>query len=79
MRRRVTDLEPGESGRLGAPRDGAPVSRRLLDLGFVPGTSLKILRRAPLGDPIEIEIRGYRLCLRRSQLRDLEVDSEERG
>ena len=78
-RRRVTDLAPGETGRLGAPREGAEVSRRLLDLGFVPGTTVKVLRRAPLGDPVEIEIRGYRLCLRRSQLGDLEVEPEGTG
>jgi len=39
---------------------------RLADLGLVPGTSLEILRRAPLGGPIEIELRGYRLVLRRA-------------
>jgi len=53
------------------------VSQRLLDLGFVPGTRLKIVRRAPLGDPIEIEIRGSRMCFRRSQLRGFRVVLEE--
>jgi ferrous iron transport protein A len=76
VRRLLTDLEPGEAGRLSGARAGAEVSQRLLDLGFVPGTTLRVLRRAPLGDPVEIEIRGYRVCLRRSQLRDLEVESE---
>lgn len=52
-------------------------SRRLLDLGFVPGTRLKIVRRAPFGDPIEIEIRGGRLCLRHTQVRGLRVVPEE--
>ena len=40
------------------------VAERLADLGFVPGTPVCVVRRAPLGDPIEVEIRGYRLCLR---------------
>ena len=40
------------------------VSGRLADLGFVPGTPVAVVRRAPLGDPIEVEIRGYHLCLR---------------
>jgi Fe2+ transport system protein FeoA len=74
MRRPLTELAPGETGRLCEPSAGAAVSRRLLDLGFVPGTTLKVLRRAPLGDPIEIEIRGYRICLRREQLRDFAVE-----
>jgi Fe2+ transport system protein FeoA len=76
MRRPLTELGPGEGGRLCDPRGGAEVSRRLLDLGFVPGTTVKILRRAPLGDPIEIEIRGYRICLRRAQLTALEVEPD---
>jgi ferrous iron transport protein A len=76
MSRRLTDLAAGEAGRLCAPRDGVAIPKRLLDLGFVPGTSLRILRRAPLGDPIEIELRGYRVCLRHSQLVVLEVESE---
>jgi Fe2+ transport system protein FeoA len=35
----------------------------------VPGTEVQLVRRAPLGDPIEIELRGYRVCLRREQWR----------
>ncbi len=80
-----------ESNKLGIPLQRLPVGRwarlvdnvprkispRFLDLGFVPGTRLKIVRRAPLGDPIEIEIRGTRLCFRRSQLRGLRVVLED--
>jgi ferrous iron transport protein A len=76
MTRPLTDLAAGEGGRLCAPRDGVAIPTRLLDLGFVPSTVLRILRRAPLGDPIEIELRGYRVCLRYSQLVGLEVESE---
>lgn len=47
--------------------DGSPVSRRLLDLGFLPGTTVRALRRAPLGDPTVYEVRGAQLCLRRSE------------
>ncbi len=46
--------------------DHAPVGRRLVDLGLLPETRLKVVRRAPLGDPTEFALRGYRLCLRRS-------------
>lgn len=76
MPRPLTDLAAGESGWLCVPRNGAAIPKRLLDLGFVPGTALRILRRAPLGDPIEIELRGYRVCLRHSQLLSLEVEPE---
>jgi Fe2+ transport system protein FeoA len=37
---------------------------RLADLGLVPGTVVTLVRRAPLGDPLEVELRGFRLCVR---------------
>jgi Fe2+ transport system protein FeoA len=46
---------------------GSPASRRLLDLGVLPGTAIRVVRRAPLGDPVVYELRGYRLCLRRTE------------
>lgn len=49
---------------------------RMLDLGFVPGTPLRVVRRAPFGDPIEVEIRGYRICLRHGDVRDVCVIPE---
>jgi ferrous iron transport protein A len=50
------------------------IGRRLLDLGFVPGTEVRVVRRAPLGDPVEYELRGYRLCLRRSEALQIRVE-----
>lgn len=67
-------LPPGAPAVLCAPEPGREIPRRLQDLGFVPGTPLVIRRRAPLGDPVEIEIRGYRLCLRLDQLDALRVE-----
>ena len=63
----LADLEPGASARIAAVDGGSKLGRRLLDLGFVPGTEVRVVRRAPLGDPVEYELRGYRLCLRRSE------------
>jgi len=68
-------LPVGQWARLSAV-ESPPASRRLLDLGFVPGTRVRVIRRAPLGDPVEIEIRGTRLCLRAAQLRGLHVVPE---
>jgi ferrous iron transport protein A len=64
----LSDLAPGASAvvvRVEATRIG----RRLLDLGFVPDTAIRVVRRAPLGDPTTYELRGTRLCLRRSEAR----------
>ena len=73
----LAELRPGQRGRLAAPRAGEETPRRLQDLGFVPETTLEVVRRAPLGDPVEIEIRGYRLCLRLAQLSGMRVHVEE--
>lgn len=50
-----------------------PFRRRLMELGLVPGTALKVINVAPLGDPLEIEVRGCRLSIRRDESRLLEV------
>jgi ferrous iron transport protein A len=72
---RLADLPPGSVARVAAVDVRSPIGRRLLDLGFVPGTEVRVVRRAPLGDPVEYELRGYRVCLRRSEARQIEVGS----
>ena len=66
-------LAVGRAARIAEPPAGSEIPRRLADLGFVPGTELCIVRRAPFGDPLELEIRGYRLCLRAEQVASLRV------
>ncbi|MFW5925061.1 MAG: FeoA family protein [Myxococcota bacterium] len=48
--------------RVGCPR---PVARRLMEMGLLPGTPVQVVRVAPLGDPIELRVRGYALSLQR--------------
>ncbi len=63
---RLSDLEEGVKARIIAIKGGPPTYRqRLLDLGLTPGTIIKVNREAPLGDPIELELKGYFLALRR--------------
>ena len=52
------------------------VHRRLLDMGLVKGASVKIERVAPLGDPIEIRIKGYCLSLRKDEAKNIMVDAK---
>lgn len=70
-------LRPGATGTIApaAPEDG--VNPRLRELGLVPGTRVSVLRCAPGGGPIQLEIRGYRLCLRRGDLAGLWVSPVE--
>jgi ferrous iron transport protein A len=55
----------------------ANVRRRLLEMGLTRGTRIQIIRFAPLGDPIEIALRGYRLSLRREEAASIIVDKLE--
>ena len=70
---KLARLPVGTAAVVEAVTDGSPVSARLLDLGFVPGTPVRALRRAPLGDPTLYELRGAQLCLRRSEAERIEV------
>lgn len=66
-------LAVGLGARIAPAERAGAIPSRLEDLGFVPGTRLRVLRRAPFGDPIEVEIRGYRICLRAEQVAGLRV------
>ena len=73
MKMTLDMLKRGEPARvLNVGGEGA-LRFRLLDLGFVPGTEVKIIRRAPFGDPIEVMLRGYRLTLRQKDAATVEV------
>jgi Fe2+ transport system protein FeoA len=63
----LASLLPGTCGLVESVDASTPLGRRLADLGFLPRTEVRVLRRAPLGDPIEYELRGYRLCMRRAE------------
>lgn len=72
--RKLSDLRPGESGIVRQVNTTSPVAQRLLDLGLLPKTKVRALRRAPLGDPTIFEFRGYRLCLRQDEAEQIEID-----
>jgi len=69
-------LAPGHSACVVAVDGSCPESERLLDLGFVPGTRVDVLKRAPLGDPVVYGLRGYRICLRASEANLIRVRPE---
>ena len=63
----LASLEPGSAASVIGVDDSCLEGERLLDLGFIPGTPVEILKRAPLGDPVVYGLRGYRICLRASE------------
>ena len=71
----LCDLLPGEEGRISDFDTSTPtfIKNRMLSLGFVPGTLVRIVRKAPLGDPVEYELRGSRISLRKSEAELLNI------
>ncbi len=71
--RALDALAAGECGVI-SDIDGDPsIARRLMELGLVPGTDIEMIRRAPLGDPLEVRVRGVHLSLRRTEARHIHV------
>jgi Fe2+ transport system protein FeoA len=77
MTRVATELSVGQSGRVKRVAGTDDISRRLLEMGVTPGVELRLLGAAPLGDPLEFELRGYHLSLRRSEAQHIELTSSE--
>ena len=72
------DLRIGEQGRVVGYTRGSPSYRnRLLAMGLTPGTVFAVVRFAPLGDPVEIRVRGFALSLRKDEAKIVLVDREQ--
>jgi len=69
----LATLPTHASAAVTAIRGEGGLRRRLLELGLVPGVAVKLLRRAPLGDPLVIQVRGYDLSLRKVEADQVEV------
>lgn len=62
--RLLSQLRPGESGMVDGFESEDPTTDRLREMGLVRGTRVEVRRLAPMGDPVELTIRGYRLSIR---------------
>ncbi len=74
MARTLAELAPGDRGRVTKVAGDADAARRLMDMGLIRGTPVEVVRRAPLGDPIEVKLRGFMLTLRRSEAEHITVE-----
>lgn len=63
----------GSRGRVVMVTGADEISVRLLEMGLTPGTEVSVVGTAPLGDPLELELRGYRLSVRRSEAARVEI------
>jgi ferrous iron transport protein A len=66
-------LPIGARARVIAVNGSGAIARRLMEMGVVPGAPVRVIKAAPLGDPIEIRVRGYHLALRRTEAQTITV------
>ena len=66
------DLQAGRVCQVVAVQSG-PMQRRLLELGFVPGSEIRIVRFAPAGDPMEVALHGFHIAIRRSDAETISI------
>jgi len=70
----LKDLQPGQSGKITRVSGTPEIKHRLLEMGLTQGTPVRLVRVAPLGDPLELHVRGYRLSLRKSEAASVTVE-----
>lgn len=69
----LRDLKPGERGTVTGYADDNPPGR-LLEMGLLPGTPVEVVRLAPLGDPIDLKVRGFHLSIRQHEAQRIQVE-----
>lgn len=72
---RLADLSVGGRARVVNVLGDDEISLRLLEMGLTPGVDVRLLGTAPLGDPLEFEVRGYLLSIRKSEAARVEIES----
>ena len=63
----LKELKPGEKGRIEKLSGTGAITRRIADMGVTKGSLVEVIRVAPLGDPIDVKIKGYHLSLRKEE------------
>ena len=75
MNRFLSDLLPGEKGIVKKVNGSSMIKRRIVDMGVVAGTVVEVQKFAPLGDPMEIKVKGFNLSLRKNEAEMIELES----
>lgn len=78
MLKKLDQMKVGETGRITKVNGEGKLRRRLFDMGVTPGASIYLRKVAPLGDPIEVTIRGYELSLRKVEAELVDIEVEEK-
>lgn len=69
----LANLEIGAIAQVKNVVGNTAISKRLMEMGIVPGVFIKVIKTAPFGDPIEVRVRGYNLAMRRNEAEAIEV------
>lgn len=73
----LNEIKPGCCAKIRCHHAHGAIRQRLLDLGFIPNSKIDIIRRAPLGDPIECRVANYKVALRGSEAAFIEVEQDD--
>ncbi|EKF85635.1 FeoA family protein [Methanobacterium formicicum] len=74
MIKSLNNLKQGETGKITSFKGKGEVRKHLMEMGLVRGSDIKVERVAPLGDPIEVKIKGYSLSLRKEDAKKIEIE-----
>ena len=77
MEKFLNEFVPGQKGRVKRVEAEGKIRRRLFDMGVTPGAEIVMRKAAPLGDPIEVTLRGYELTLRKSEAQTVLLEVQE--
>ncbi|MBQ5530517.1 MAG: ferrous iron transport protein A [Kiritimatiellae bacterium] len=70
----LAEMRPGSAAKVARLRGEGAVKRRIMDMGITKGTEIAVRRVAPLGDPVEVTVRGYELSLRKDEAAKIEME-----
>jgi len=69
----LRDLPVGQDARVTSVNGNSVITRRLMEMGLIPGVAVQVIKAAPFGDPIEVRLRGYSLAMRKNEADAIEV------
>ena len=74
LQKKLSELKPGEKATIVKVQGSRALRRRLLDMGVIRGTEIEMVRKSPLGDPLEFLVKGYNLSLRKTECENVYVE-----
>ena len=70
----LKDLKPGQKAKVVKIKARGDTNRRIVEMGVTPGALLEVERIAPLGDPVDVKVKGYHLSLRKAEAEGIDVE-----